>query len=316
VDAFRSSEPDRLAGLTHALAHGPGPGEDEISLLRRFVATADEHRAVAAARVLCFHGERPAVPYLSRLRGSDDPAVRRDAWAVAACAGDRAEPHAYADGVRDPDPAVREAALEAAGWAGEQGLLGVGRAFARDPAPEDLPVLRLFAALAGPAERPVFEALAGTRSLGPARFELLASYGDPALIPLVVEACGSDDPADAAGAARAFARLTGVGVEPDEVVVPPPEDGSGEPDPMEREFAEPVSVPDATRVREVWEALAPQLCPASRVACGTDATSAAALGSLAEWDMRARWELFFRARWSGRWGGSPVELERFPQAGG
>ncbi len=117
-------------------------------------------------------------------------------------------------GLRDPDPRVRREALLAAVWTRQSWLLAHCRRLANAPAPENWATenwdaVHMLAVLGTPAELSCIEAIARAASLGPRRFQAAGAFGHPALVPMLLQAMTSDDPATAAAAGAAFHKMTG-----------------------------------------------------------------------------------------------------------
>jgi hypothetical protein len=248
------------------------------------------------------------------LLGHDDPAVKRTGWRVVANLAVPVEPKQFAAAVRDEDPGVREAALLAAAWTGVPGALTIARVAAEKPTKDNLAAYRLLAALGEPGDLPAIQRLIHEPALGPSRFELAASFGHPALAPLLLDTLSSSDKRVAIAAGEAFTRLTGADIGPGEQVTLPPEDGS-EPDEFEKEFLDEGVLPDPVKAHAHWQRVGSALAGLTRVAHGRDVSSATPPDAFSWLDMQARYEWWMRARFRGTWNGTPMQLEVFPQRG-
>lgn len=313
LETFREAEGERLTSLEQALRHGPLDGG--LPAVQLLSANGTAPVAVAAATALTFHSAfPPTADQIKRFLRDDDALVRRQGWRLVSYLGAPVDPKTYAAAMREADVAVRRAALEAGAWGGEQGVVAVCRRIAAEPKPEIMDVLELLAILGGPEDLPLFTALASADALGAGRFGPVATYGHPALIDLVLDALADTDPATAAAAGAAFAKITGQDVESDRRATLPAENGA-EPDEFEAEFLDEVALPDPELAQRHWERLKPRLGAATRVRRGYDLTGLPSGEVFSALDMESRWEISLRARFRGSWSGSPIRLERFPHAG-
>ena len=150
--------------------------------------------------------------------------------------------------------------------------------------------------------------------LGPDRFGLVGSFGHPALIEFLLTEMDGADPAAAAAAGAAFAKMTGHNVDSGrKATVPPAEAGDDE---FEAEFLDEVAVPDPKGAREKWEGLKPRLGQIVRLCGGEDASRGLSAEGYATVDMESRWEICLRAKFNGSWAGSSMNLQVFPQRRG
>ncbi len=145
-------------------------------------------RVQAGDTVFVFEGPPPAPPDLNKLIGP------QAAWP-------------YAAGLTDDNPRVRFAALEAAAWNREPWLLPCLRQWARLGEAAHLPAFVMLATLAEPEDDDLLEELGRSAALGPGRFEILAAWGHPRALPLILAGLDDADAADAAVAA--FEVITG-----------------------------------------------------------------------------------------------------------
>ncbi|HUG39996.1 MAG TPA: HEAT repeat domain-containing protein [Longimicrobiales bacterium] len=312
VGAFEAADPEAIQPLALALAYSPLP-QPLLARLRTQLGGEAPGRAIAAAEVLAFHRALElSGAELRYFLEHEDPAVRTRAWRLAGLVGAAVPAKAYAAALQDEDPAVGHAALEAGAWCGEAGVLPALRQIAAAPTPERLPALRLLAALGGPGDVPIMERIAASAALGPERFRVLAAYGHPRLVEPLIAALGDEDPKTAAAAGTAFERLTGVDIASNETATERPPEGA-EPDEFEAEFLEEVVVPDPELARQAWRRLEPTLGGAQRLCRGVDLAGRIDAAALETLDMESRRDLYLRARLSGAWKGTAVQLEVFPQ---
>jgi uncharacterized protein (TIGR02270 family) len=312
LDAFRASEGERLAGLRDALSHGPvDAAQPEIETLSR---TSPPAIAAAAAEALTFHSAlRAAPPDIERFLTDPDPVVRQSGWRLVGYLGLSLDAKAYGAAMRDDDPGVRRAALEAGAWCGEPGVLAFGRKAAEDPRAEYVDALYLLAVLGGPEDLIAMTHIAAAQALGPARYRLLGAYGNPALMGAILDGMADADARTAVAAGAAFFKMTGHDVESNYRVTLPPADGS-EPDEFEAEFLDDAFLPDQERARRLWAEIEGSFADAARICRGFNLQQGIDQAGFALLDMESRWEVCLRARYHGAWDGSPLSLEIFPQS--
>ena len=311
-DSFAHAEGPVLAALRDALAQAPfSPG---VAPYRELFHAGPAPVGAAAATVLAFHSAlEPTIPQIHRLLQHEDPSVRITGWRLVSYLGVPLEAKTYAAAMRDEDPGVRRAALYAGAWSGQPGVLAVCRKLAAEPSLENLDALELFAILGTPDDARSIAALATNAALGPPRFRLLGTYGHPALMDLVLTALVEPEPAVAAAAGAAFTKMTGQNIDSEKKAKLPPENG-GEPDEFEAEFQEEVTLPDPDVAQRHWKLVKPVFQQACRLRRGFDVGGALTPEVFGALDMESRWEILLRARFQGKWSGSPLRLEQFPQA--
>ncbi len=298
VEAWLAATGDCLAGLTEALAHG-FPSSRVVSL---------PCERPAAVEVLAFHGvQRLELRQLETWLGAEDRETRRAAWRAAALAGVVPSPQFFAAALRDDDPAVRSASLEAAVWQRHPGLFAVFRDLAARPGAKYAEAYLLYGALAGPEDLARIRCIGEAAVLGPVRFEALGCYGHPAVVDLLLAGMKSDDPKSAAAAGMAFTKITGHDVRSGRKA-PAAEVA----DAFEREFIEEVALPDGDRARSWWAANANQWAGAMRVCRGFALPQAVPLETIRQLDMESRRQTLLRMRYFGAFQGGPADLERFP----
>jgi hypothetical protein len=301
LGALESGAPGARDGVRQALVRGPCG--DVLERLKPLAASPDAALAVAAAEALAAHGTPPAPPALGAWLASDAPDVRSAACRVAAWAGtgaDRLEPLARGDA----DEAVRAAAYEAGAWLRAPWTLALGRERARSKPAADAGLLALFCALAEKADAPLVAALGADAALGPARFAMLAAYGNVAAIEACLAGIAAKDAADAEAAGAAFARLTGFGMgAAKRVTLPPPADAG----PDAAEFAGEAFLADPALAKRQWEARKADFAKGLRWSRGLDVESGEA-ARVAALDLGSRAEALLRARFRGAWGGARREF--------
>jgi uncharacterized protein (TIGR02270 family) len=310
-EAFSSAEGPRLNGLKRALAFGAPAAT--MPQIRALLPSGPPAVAAAAAEILAFHRQFGADPgRLLLLLRDEDAAVRRQAWRVAGYLGIPLDAKLYASAVRDEDAAVREAGLLAAAWSRLPGALALTRQISQAPTVDNLPELRLLAVLGGAEDLPRIRHLATMAALGPARFGIVAAFGHPSLVDILVAEMANPDPATAVAAGEAFTRITGHVVASGERVKVPPE-GGGPSDEFEAEFQDEVLLPAPELARTHWEKVKPQFAGAVRLARGLDLSRGATPEALATIDLQSRFQAALRGRFQGSWTGSAIDLETFPQ---
>jgi uncharacterized protein (TIGR02270 family) len=304
-DSFEQAQGDVLAALRDALAQAPlNPG---VAPYRELFHGGPAPLGAAAGTILAFHSAlEPTVPQIQRLLQDEDARVRTNGWRLVSYLGVPLDAKTYASAMRDEDPAVRVAALYAGAWSGQQGVLAVCRRLAGQPTAEDMNSLELLAILGTWEDLPLVAALATMTALGPARLHLVGTYGHPALMELVFANLAVPDPAVAAAAGAAFTKMTGQNIDSDKKATLPPENSS---EPGEEE----VTLPDPDVAQRHWKLVKPVLGQAHRLRRGFDVDGALTAEVFGALDMESRWEILLRARFQGKWSGSPLKLETFPQ---
>jgi len=309
-DAFVGAEGKRLEGIRDALAHGPA--QPLIPTLRSLFTSAPPPVGVAAGEALAFHQALQVTPeQLVPLLRDKHAAVRCGAWRIVANLGIGVASALYDTALADDDPEVKAAALTAAAWSGYQGWLSHCYRIAKQPNPDGVGPMAMFAAVLPPHEYKAVTALASTPGFGPARYRIAAAFGHPVMVDFLLGEMQNPDPAAAAGAGAAFSKMLGVAVESGTRITVPPPNGAT-PDAFEAEFLEEVQLPDVARAREHWEKVKPQLAQASRVAHGIDVSAGITRETFGLLDMESRRELCLRARLTAGWQGTPLMLEEFP----
>jgi uncharacterized protein (TIGR02270 family) len=310
IEAFGTAQDELLAALQSALSHGPLDA-DALGRLRALLSARPVLRAAAAAEVLAFHSVLELTgEQLRYFLEEEDPAVRLAGWRVVALLGAELPAKSYTTAMRDSEPGVATAALEAGAWCGVPGVLPALRQLVEPATPDRMDLWYLLAVLGTAEDAPRLEAALAAAALGPGRFALAGAFGSPALLPLVLAGLEDPDPAAAAAAGAAFTRLTGVDVESDVRAAVPPGDGAEEDD-FDVEFRDEAILPDAARARREWDRLRPQLEGVPRLCRGVAESRIHEPGISDGIDMRSRRECWLRARSRGARTGTLLELERF-----
>ena len=309
--ALEKAEGERVGGLSDALCFGPAGVPH--SALERLVAGPSGEIAAAAAEVLAFRapGELRRGQPLEPLMRHESADVRRAAWRVAGLVGMPLPPRAYEAAAGDEHAAVRSEVALAAALARVPWVVERATRVAARPGPQDVELLTVAAVVAGPAEARQLLAAGRAASLGPARFAILASLGDPQAVPALLPAMDRADPATAAAAGAAFWAITGMAV-PSGVrapVVPP----GGTPDEFEREFLDEVMLPDPAQARKWWAQNEGRFVGGTRWCRGADCSGPAAAALASDTDMAAHWDAMVRDRFRGGTGPGRAEFERFPR---
>jgi hypothetical protein len=121
----------------------------------------------------------------------------------------RACPWPYAQALQDEDPSVRRAALHAAAWQREPWLLVYLRDLASRNVRNQLRELELLAILAEPRDAEDLLAVGRQADLGPERFEILAAWGHPSVLAVLMPACFAGQEEESHAARKAWEQVTG-----------------------------------------------------------------------------------------------------------
>ncbi|ATB41574.1 hypothetical protein CYFUS_007040 [Cystobacter fuscus] len=322
LEAFLDMEGVAFEGFQLALRYAPPMRYEEA--LRRLAAGESELHAAAALSALAFHGKLGPNERLLELVRSGHPQVRCVGWETVVFL-ESAGTGKHGQGVllrklsgelqvamQEPAPSVRHAAMHAAAWTRQPGLLKELRRAAVESS-KDRQVLWLLAVLGDASDLPLFQSVGNDRSLGTERFALLGAFGHPALMEFLLRTMETGGASAAARAALAFRRMTGINVDtPQRVEIP---EGGEETGADEDSLPEEVRIPDAELARSRWELLRKALPEATRLCHGVDMMKT----STPEWkqglSLDVRWELALRSRFDAGQGEGPVDLERFPQVG-
>lgn len=310
LEALTVGQETRLEGIRQALCHGP------ITLLvdelREIFKSGAPLLAAAAAEALAFHGQLVRRPErLNELLRDGEASVRRIAWRVVALAGPPVSAEEFRKAFDDDDEAVRREALWAATWTAQSFLLNHLRSLASGEISALWEGIFLFAILGSPEDLHRIMALGSRDELGPQRFALLAAYGHPSVIDILLRNMRTDDVATKVAAAAAFTQITGKDIGTDKRVALPLGDGH-EPDEFEKEFLDEVHLPDIEKGLRYWEESKSNFSSGTRWAGGFDLSHGVSADVLEKLDLRSRHNACLRGRFNGKWGGGLIDLERFP----
>ncbi len=310
-EAFASAVGPRADGLAEAFAHGPA--DALLPRLQEAVTSAPPPLSVAAAEALALRGRLRAD---SRAQdawlASDEPAVRRKAWRIAAlCTLPESRTH-WERGLSDPDHGVRAEARQAALWCRQAWSLDKARRGRRPAADADPDSIYLVAVTGDAADLERLLAWAKDSGTGPQRFLPLGVLGHPGCADALFQAMGGLDLAAAAFAGQAFTKITGEDVDSGRRTIVPPADGK-EPDEFEAEFLDEVQLPDERKARAAWETRGRDFAKGTRWCRGHDLTRGPSPEALDALDRESLWEARLRGILAGSWKGRPADLEAFPQ---
>lgn len=315
AEALPGLADEGLEGLAKALCLAPF--EEVAPVLSRMAWPSDPRAAAGIACALAAHGRKVDGRRLQALGRSSEPMARRLSFRAAGAMGGAAREIPgiglwLQAGAADGEEDVRRDALIAAAWARQDWLLEYCRSKAKQSRGRDAMASRMLAILGGPEDLPVLLSLGRERALGPARFDLLASFGHPACVELLIFAMEREPPSSAAAAAAAFARITGEVVETSRRV-PAIAQGGDSLSEEEQQEGDEVFVPDSARARSLWDGRRANFEKgSSRWIRGKDAESLLPPHLSSRIDLRTRWERSLRAHFDGDWEGCAAELERFP----
>lgn len=315
LTALESASTDALQALRLALSDA-APAH-LAPALRQIAARSDrDDVACAVTESLLYGGTEVELTRLGAFQSHSDASVRTGAWQITALAAARAvarmrlERTALMAALRDEEPLVRSAALEACIWSRQDWILKYCRDRVKEPEQPWVPEMAILAVLGAPEDLDHIVRLAARPSLGLRRFQLLASFGHPKGVEPLLEALGSTDPAVAAAAATAFTRLTGFDVNTTKrVAVSGP--GESPADEFEAEFVEEVLVPDTAAAKAWWGEARARFNQSTRRARGLD-LSKETLELANRVDLMTRSESIKRMHYRSARDGSPQELTRFP----
>ena len=312
IQAFSAAQGKQMHGLRQALSHAQL--EQILPSLPFLFFSSAPSTVAAAADVLVSHSALPPPGLtIDQLLQDEDPGVRQTGWRVVANSGLSVDPKRYAAAMRDDEPAVRRAGLEAAAWNAVPGVLVLARQLAQKPKPDDLYALELLAILGGPEDLERMTAIAKATDLGPARFRLLGCFGHPRLVDGLLADLADPDPEIASAAGAAFSKISGQNIDSNTRAQMPP-DNDKEQDEFEAEFVDEVTLPSPQLASSHWENVKPRFAKATRVCRGFDLSRGAAPDVVAKLDMESRWEFFLRSKFTRASSDSPATLERFPQS--
>jgi uncharacterized protein (TIGR02270 family) len=310
-EAFASAAGPRANGLAEAFAHGPS--EALLSRLQDAVTSAPPSRSAAAAEALALRGRlRPDGRAQEAWLASEDPAVRRKAWRVAALGAIPQARSFWERGLSDPDSGVRAAAREAALWCRQAWALEDARRVRRAPDGADPDAMYLVAATGDAADLERVLAWVKDVGTGPERYRVIGALGHPAGVETLLHAMAGLDLAASAFAGAAFTKITGEDVDSGRRTVLPPADGS-EPDAFDSEFLDEMPLPDERKARAAWEARRPDASKGTRWCRGVELSRGVPESALDALDRESLWEARLRGALDGTWKGRLADLEAFPQ---
>jgi uncharacterized protein (TIGR02270 family) len=241
------------------------------------------------------------------LKHADAP-VRFEAWRLACYNFEPISIEQCLAGAIDNDPQVAEAAMNAVAWKGQSWLLEHCRRAANNPGPAKLAELRMLAILGIPEDKPLIAALVENKTLGSARFSIMASYGQTNFASNYIKGMADTDVATAIASGDTFTRITGCTVKISQRKQIP-FSNSEEKNTEETNFEE-FNVPSPEDAARQWDEIKDRFTPGRRYSGGVDITETPA--DWGEVDMQSRWEHHLRNAFYGRPHLTPVELEQFP----
>ncbi|TWU40600.1 FHA domain protein [Novipirellula artificiosorum] len=212
----------------------------------------------------------------------------------------------FRKGLYDEDKMVRREALYAAAWTRQPWLLDCLRKEAAKPSLDNFDLLYMLAVLARPSDQATVLTLGGLETLGAKRFEILAAYGHPLVIPTLLKGMAGKEMRSAIAAAAAFTKITGVEIESDVRVTLPPQDGI-EPDEFEQEFLDEGFLPDCTKAQTWWQEHQSQFSACIRIATGLDVSSKPSDAVLSQLNLQSRYEACLRGKYDGSWKGKVTD---------
>lgn len=186
--------------------------------------------------------------------------------------------------LQDEDPRVVREALLAAVWIREPWLLDYCRWCVAQPTPAAWEPMWLLAVLGRPSDGPAIQRMGRNEDLGPQRFDILASFGHPAIVRDILNGLASSEEETAAAAAAAFSKVTGA----------------------DDDFT---STPELAQ--QHWSQVKGKFAAGTRWRQGMDLSHGIVSEVLDRLDMQGRWEALLRARYEGQWTGLPQRITRF-----
>jgi len=293
ISAFECAKGEGLAGLRDAMCLA---GIDRTAgKLALIFAGSDPPHALAAAAVLAANKKLDgASPRLAALIADPDPAVAELAWRVALRVDDVECPvqRPFADAIRGDHPGVLDAALGLAIWRAEPWAGKATRRLAEQGSPVGLEWL---AAVGDADALAVLSVAIEDSSSGPERLALAGRFGHPATIERLLAKMDPGDPALAAAAGDAFARITGTEVRGTRQSLPVGDDA----DEFAREFAPHVWLPDAAKAQQLWERHGESWRAGQRWCRGCEVSSSLKREAQSKIDMEGFWDFGARAALAG-----------------
>ena len=310
VHAFAMAEGARLEAMCQALCRA-GPASALAAL--RSEEKTPPLTAAAIEMVMAFRQpQEKESKKLDALLEHAEPAVRARAWQAASYRNVPRSGAQYETGLKEPDPAARQEAVQAAAWGKHQGLLTYCRRLATAPVLENFDALMMLAILGKPEDARLLSAAARAPSLGPKRFALLGTFGSAEAVEALLREMRNPNPAVASAAGEAFTMVTGKDVETDRRAPVPPEPGAPVDD-FEKEFPQEVALPDVKAAQAHWDQVKGNFAPTARYAAGKPIAGVSPAALPAEMSMQSRWEACLRARFEGQWSGGLADVMALPQ---
>ncbi len=199
------------------------------------------------------------------------------------------------------DPATKCIALDAAAWSAASWLLD--HHALRNQAHALAVAAAVSPASSDDEQHARFLAACSDPTLGAARFGILATLGDPSVVPALLEALSDPVSANALAAGAAFSRMFAADIDSERMVRTSAETA----DDFEHAFADAAALPDPDLAHRLWRELAPALGSATRIASGMDVGRPFDLDAL---DLRSRREWAMRRAFHGLGGPGAADLER------
>ena len=291
-----------LAGLRDAFSVAPHAlfAAEMQSALDKSKPTTAISAAVVLANQRLLDAQSPRLTAL--LEDADD-AVCELAWRTAAlvdAARRLPEPNRrFNHCLAHAAPAVRSAGWATAAWSAQAPALPLLRHFVGKG---DAVALHWLAVLGNAEDCALLHQSALALDDAATHCELLARYGHPSSIDLLLPMMEGADLALAAAAGQAFTRITGVDIQGRRTTLPVSDDA----DDFEREMAPDIWLPDVVKARAAVERHGARWAEGSRWCCGHRIDIEIGRDLLAQLDLEARWDCAARAAMAGR----PVSAPR------
>lgn len=295
IEFSRAAGP-ALAGLRDALS--TAPHALFVAEMQSALDRAKPITAASAAVVLANHRLLDGTaPRFARLLEDADAEVCELAWRAAGVADARVAPdllmRPFRFALAHAAPAVRSAGWAAVAWSGQRQALPLLRQVAAE---HDTAALQWLAVLGGAEDAALLHEVALAMSDVQARCSLLARFGHPSVLNVLLPWMESDDIAWAAAAAQAFTRITGVEIRGERTALPVPEDA----DDFTREMAPEVWLPDVAKARALMARHGEEWVAGTRWCAGVRVDADIAPELLVRFDLEARWDAAARAAMAGR----------------
>lgn len=315
---LRTGDESAVGALLSAIAATSGPA---LEGMRDAIGLAPSDATRVAMGALLSHSQPPVAaasavalantnqlmsdaPGLPQLLTDPDPQVCSSAWLAAGRAdfiarasgrfSDRDRPHREA--LARPEPEVRDAVWCYRVWVGD--VLAYPELRVAVEAGDEIALCWL-SVIGTVDDRARIGAAAMALGSPTSRCRVLARYGDPGILPVLLRWIEGDDAEAARAAGWAFSRLTGVDIRGVRQPLPPRRKSPGigaepGPDLNDSDIAPLVWLPDAARARRAldrhgldWSG-ARRLCQGSRVDPGQGPVELRPLDMQTRWDVGAR----------------------------